>query len=438
MRDDERLQQEMRPTGMHGLKIGFLSFFLVLSSTVSALEIKPVVSTGLKYTNNAKLTDSNEDSDEIFDGLVGAKISESDGPLRADANTSLRYEHYFEHTYGDKYWLNLNANAGWEMIRDRVDWGARDYFSQTQINNLNSDTPSNTQNTNAFSLGPNIFFPISGRQTIALRPLFADFYYENTDTDNQQYGLTADWLYLLYPNMKTGINGGATTVRYKKDDQYPDYTIYNLGWVVTGTRPHSQYSINLGGTSVNRDKVGNQNGFSGSLSWLYNITGHSSIRAYAETDLTDTSQQYLSSQIDPGTGDYSNVQTSGDVVRNKIFRVGYLRKDSTLNSTIWTEFRSLDYKESPDDRKVKAVGAQFDYQVTATVTTGVYGSYNNTKASSVSNDDYKLYNTGVTAGYRLSRKLSTRLDLQYQKKNSNNRSNEYTEYSAFVGLVYSQ
>ena len=168
------------------------------------------------FTDNAKLTENNEDSDQILTGLVGARITENDGPFRANADTSLTYENYLDNTYGDKHWFNLNATAGWEMIRDRVDWGVSDYFTQTQINNLNSDTPSNIQNTNVFSFGPNITLPLSARQTITLRPLFSDFYYENSDTDNQQYGVNADWLYMLRPDMKAGINGGATTVRYEK------------------------------------------------------------------------------------------------------------------------------------------------------------------------------------------------------------------------------
>jgi hypothetical protein len=433
---NNRPQQEMQPNGIRMLKLGLLSVLLVLAPFASALEIKPVVNTGLRYTDNAKLTDKNEDSDEIFVGLVGAGISESDGPFRVDAKTSLTYEHYFNHTYGDQKWFNLGANAGWEMIRDRVAWEASDFFTQTQINNLDVSTPSNTQNTNVFSLGPNIFLPVSGRQTITLRPVFSDFYYEDSDTNNQQYGLNAGWLYQLYPNMKTGIDGGVTAVRYKKDDQNPDYSIYNLGWVVSGTRPRSEYSIQLGGTSVNRDKEDNQSGYSGNLSWLYNITGHSSVRAYAATDITDSSQQYLNSQLDPGTGDYSNVQTSGDVLRNKIFRMEYNRIDSTLNSRVWTELRDLDYKESPDDRKVKEFGAQFDYQVTAVITTGIYGTYNKTEESDMSTD-YTHYTTGVSAGYSLSRKLSTQFNLRYQKKvDSSSNNYEYTEFSAFLGLVY--
>ena len=50
--------------------------------------------------------------------------------------------------------------------------------------------------------------------------------------------------------------------------------------------------------------------------------------------------------------------------------------------------------------------------------------------------DYKRYETGVTASYSLSRKLSTRLNLQYRKKDSSINNDGYTEYSAFLGLVY--
>jgi Putative beta-barrel porin 2 len=432
---NKRPQQEMQLYGMRRLKLGLLSVLLALSPVAPALEIEPVVGAGLRYTDNAKLTEKNEDSDVILVGLVGADISESDGPFRADANTWLTYENYLDNTYGDKYWFNLNANAGWEMIRDRVDWGVRDYFSQTPINNLDSDTPSNLQNTNVFSLGPNISFPLSGRQAVTLRPLFTDFYYGESDEDNQQYGLNANWLYLLYPDTKVGIDGGATNVSYNKDDQFPDYTIYNLSGVVTGTRPRSQYRIEMGRTNISRDIVDNQSGFTGNLDWLYNITRHSSIRAYAATDLTDSSQQLLNSEIDPGTGDSGNVQTSGNVLRNRIFRMTYTRKDSTLNSNIWTEFRDLDYKESPDERKVKELGAELDYQVTALFTTGIFGTYNNTKQTDTSRED-KRYATGVTARYRLSSKLSTRLDLQYRKKDSTTDTEEYTEYSAFLGLVY--
>ena len=159
---NKRPQQDMQLTEKRGLKLGLLSVLLALSPLASALEFEPFVGAGVRFTDNVKLTENNEDSDQILNGLVGARITENDGPFRANADTSLSYENYLDNTYGDKYWFNLSATAGWEMIRDRVDWGVRDYFTQTQINNLDSDTPSNTQNTNVFSFGPNITLPLIG------------------------------------------------------------------------------------------------------------------------------------------------------------------------------------------------------------------------------------------------------------------------------------
>ena len=132
------------------LKLCLLSVLLALSPLASALEIEPFVGAGVRFTDNAKLTEKNEDSDQILTGLVGAKITGNDGPFRANADTSLTYENYLNNTYGDKHWFNLGATAGWEMIRDRVDWGVSDYFTQTQINNLDSDTPSNPRIPTSF------------------------------------------------------------------------------------------------------------------------------------------------------------------------------------------------------------------------------------------------------------------------------------------------
>ena len=85
--------------------------------------------------------------------------------------------------------------------------------------------------------------------------------------------------------------------------------------------------------------------------------------------------------------------------------------------------------------KVKEIGAKLDYKVTAVVSTGIYGRYNNTKETDINRDD-KRYETGVTASYSLSRKLSTRLNLQYRNKDSSSNNDGYTEYSAFLGLFY--
>ena len=59
----------MQLNRMRGLKLGLLSVLLALSPLASALEFEPFVGAGVRFTDNAKLTENNEDSDQILNGL---------------------------------------------------------------------------------------------------------------------------------------------------------------------------------------------------------------------------------------------------------------------------------------------------------------------------------------------------------------------------------
>ncbi len=404
-------------------------------SPVFALDIEPGVGVGLEYTDNAALTADDEDSDWIEVGYVGVKIEESSGPLQARATASLNYQNYTQNTFSDKYYFNLRAIAGWDMIKDRVDWQLQNYFTQRPVDSTEPDTPDNTQNTNVFTFGPTILFPLSGSQTLTLRPTYRNFYYEDLDADNQQYGLLVNWFYQMYRLTGVGLDGGVTRADYDDQRRFPNYTISNIHFVVSGKRARSEYSIRLGATNANRDRVDDQTGVTGNLTWLVTLAGQSQVRTYIASELTDSNNGLLNASVNPDNGDFSNEQISGDVLRNSIIRLEYQRQDATLNSRLWGELRDLDYQETLNDREVQAVGAELNYPVTALLSTGVYGRYNRTKLTDVSRTD-KRYVVGGSISYQLSRKLHSVFDLQYRNRDSTQDDREYSEMSVFASLVY--
>jgi hypothetical protein len=235
--------------------------------------------------------------------------------------------------------------------------------------------------------------------------------------------------------MSVGLDGGVTKVSYEDEDLNPDYTISSLQTVVSASRPRSQYTIKLGATHVDRDRFDDTDGFSGSIDWLYTLTGKSGVRVFAVSDLTDASSNFYSSAVDPGAGDFTNEQVSGDVLQNNTFRLTYLRQDSTFNTEVWTELRDLDYKESPDDREVQDYGVDLGYRITSLLTTGLDGRYTRTRQTDVDRTD-KEYSLGGRVGYQLSPKLSCNLDLRYRDKDSTLSTDEYQEFSVFAGIVY--
>ena len=408
------------------------ALLLLASSHVQALNLDTGISVGMRYTDNAALRSSNEEDDWIATATVGASLIDDTGPFTASASGSLSHLNYLNDTFGDQDYMSLGAVAAWEQIAGSLVWNARDYYGQTSVNSLGAVTPSNVQNTNVFSVGPDFLFMLSPRNQVNLGLEFLDFYYEDSNADNQQYALTTGWLYQMYPTMAVGLSGGVRDVSY---DDNPDYTSTNLGFVLNGSRPRSTYTVNLGARHIDRDGFDNQDGFSGSIDWLYDMTGKSSVRAYLSSDITDSSGGLYNSLVDPDTGNPANVQTSGDVLTSNIARLTYSRVDSALNSRVWAELRDLDYDDSPNDRDVQEFGALMNYQLSSLITTGLRGNYIRRKEHSPKRTDKEYFLAG-TMGYNLSRKLSCNFELRYQKRDSTRSLSEYDEVSAFAGLSY--
>ena len=155
----------------NGCSATLLAGVMCFNSAVFALEIEPGVGVGLEYTDNAALSPVDEQSDLIATGYVGARIEESSGPLQADVTASLNHHNYTQNTFSNQNYFSLGATAGWEMVRDRLDWQLQNYFYQRPVNAVGSDTPDNTQNTNTFTFGLNTLFALSDRQTFTLLPL---------------------------------------------------------------------------------------------------------------------------------------------------------------------------------------------------------------------------------------------------------------------------
>lgn len=405
------------------------------TSIVSALEIEPGIGGGLLYTDNARLAGDNEVDDTIVVGYAGVSIKEDRGAFSADVIADALHLNYIDDTFSDQTYPQLQARANWDQVRDRLGWSVQNYLTQTRIDSLDGVTPSNVQNTNAFSFGPTITFPVSGRDSLSISPQFQDYRFENFGSDYQQYILGANWAHQMRRTVGLNLSGAVTRAEFD-DDGVSSYTRTQLYAGVSGTGVRSTYTLNIGGTHVDNEKSSNTGGFTGDLDGLYQITGHSSVRAFLSSEITSSGEIYVNSEIDPDTGSFTNVQTADEVVRSTIARLTYRRVDATLNSLVWAEYRNLDYKESTGNRDAGQFGAKMDYAVTSLITTSLFGTVDAVDEKDFDRKDMRYSLTGGI-NYSLSRKLRVGFDLRYQQQNSDAGSaNEYRALSGFVNLVY--
>lgn len=425
----------MRRYRLNRCKATVCAVLLLCNFKLAALEFEPGVGAGMEYTTNAALTADNELDDLIVVGYVGARlVEEGEGSVNADITASLNHHRYTKDTYEDQRYFNLGAAANWEMIRDRFDWLLRNYYTQRPINSADPNTPDNIQNSNVFTFGANMIFPVSARQTFTLLPEYRNFYYEIQATDNQQYSLVASWAYELNSLTSVGVNGSVRRVDYKE----PLITDVNFGSIffnISSVRARSNISTNLGTTFVRRDNGQSTEEFAGNLNWLVNLTSRSMIRTYIATDLTDSSLGALNVTLDPEVGDPNDIQVTTDVIRSQVASLSYLRQDGTLDSSLSGEFRNLNYSESPNDRRIVTVGAVFNYPITALSSSGFYARYTNTDYIDLDRIDNN-YRIGGNIRHQLSRNLNSSVDLSYRNRDSSELSQNISEWSVYISLVY--
>ncbi len=406
------------------------------SPSLYALQVGGNVNLDLEYTDNAALTNTGEVDDVIARTRLTGTISEDSGPVTGNATAEIRRLDYLDKTFADETYLDLDLGATWIQVRNRLVWNAQDHYKQTLLNNLNAATPSNIEDTNAFRLSADATFPLANQYTLTVTPSFTDYYYETSGNDNRQLALAADLAYQLDPTISLSLNGSFTDLDFKNDILNSDSERTGLNIAVAVTRARSRYNASIGATRVENDQGAETDGVTGSLDWEHDITGRSTIVLHASSAITDPSSIFISSSINPNTGSFSNVQNSGDTVRDNVIRVTYNRQGSVVNSSVWTELRDLDYETAMLDREVQEVSGNLSYAITSIITGTVIASYIRIKDLAALSTDKTYFIEGKLA-YSLSRKLNASVGLRGQSRDSSGvASREYDALGIFANIGY--
>ncbi len=414
------------------------SYFLCMISTVFflsckavvAVEFQPGAGVGVEYTDNVKLTTTDKVDELITVGYVGARLFDNEGSAIYDVATSYNKQRYAKGTFDDSRYFSLAADVDVEMIEGRFNWILKDYFTQRTVVALAPNTPDNLQDSNVFTFGAIMRLPISRRQIFSLTPMYNDYYYSRSLTNNKQVSLLANWNYQMFRLAAVGLNLSRRKINYVEQD-VADTTFTNIGVTFTGRLARSNFTAILGSTKVERDTGQDTSGFSGSINWLANLSPISTFNAGVSTALTDTSTVAADGSVGAG-----NIQITTDVVRRRDVNMYYHRKNLYFQALIRAEYSEVEYSESPFDQTAKNLDVElFDYPFTRRLLGGTYLRYYYTKRVETSRTDDN-YIVGVNMRYRVSRKLGALFDLKYRTLNSTSLIENFEEYSFYASLVY--
>lgn len=200
--------------------------------------VSMAVRVGVTHSDNVERVPTNGATDTSGDVGLQADIARTQGRLNVGLASDLRYQKYFQNTYGDDLVGAVNGNASYWFLPERFRWTVQENFGQTFIDPVAVETPNNRQHINLFSTGPDLNLPIGDRTQITMMARWSDASYEVSDGDDTRILENLGLVRQLGTHASTSLNVQHEQVDFRNstlNDGYERASAY-VGFNATGAR----------------------------------------------------------------------------------------------------------------------------------------------------------------------------------------------------------
>jgi hypothetical protein len=396
-----------------------------------------------EHSSNITRVPVNQEDEYIHSLLAGFTYVDSSPELSLRFAPSVEYLHYANDTSDDEVRLTLDASSLWTISPQRFTWTLEDNMRQVRLNPTQPDTPSNTVTANILNTGPDFYLRLNPVNTLQLGARFSSIYVESSDVDNERALGYARWLYRTTPLTTLSLNYEALTVNYKNEVVNQNYTRQDA-FLRIETRPiQSTLVLDLGVTKIDRDRADEVDGSLGRLTWTRRLSPESSAGVLAEasygdtgTDLAETAAAANAPAEDAG-GTVSQNLVAQDIFYAKRGEVFYNSMGSRMAMNVRLFQRELEFKAVPlNDREEQGGTADLTYLYSSTTSAGIFGDSIKTKYLNLIRSDTDT-NKGLRFSYRVSRELSTTLELRRSERESTDPTQNFVDKRVMLTVMYS-
>lgn len=405
-----------------------------------AAEITSNVGYALEYTDNARLVPDSTQEEWTNVASAGLSLLENSASLSARIRAQAEYRDYKNDIFSDETVLNLNSSILWRISPDRFTWMAEDFLTQSAIQSLEPDTPSNRQQVNVFTTGPDFRLRLSPVHALQLGARYTRNTYETSDLDNTRNSGVASWIFQSSPRTSFSVNYNAQTVDYDDAIRNPNFDRYDTFLQIAHELSRDQLVMNAGTTSLQRNNVPDVDGSSGRFSWMHQVSPVSTFALSISSELSDVGREALIAGEAAALGQQPvpGASITGDVFRAKNASVNFTHHRE-LGSDVVGLFKSRnEYKFSPSEEERKGGNVEIGYELSGNRAASVFAAYAKTESTVITPATiFTDKNYGLRFTYHFTKNLNLGLVLSRNQRDSANAFEEYTERRAKLTLSYS-
>lgn len=236
----------------------FLSIFVV--STLNAAEVN--YSASVEYTQFDNINLISVPEGDEFGQIVRGQISviENTSNIDAQLNAGLSRSIYKNNLSRDQTLANLSANILWSIRPGFYQWFISENFTQTTIDILAADTPSNRQDTNILVLGPNFIFNLNNNSNMIIEARIAsETFEENADNDRLNIAMRYNYLSTHYLTYAFNIEFEKTHFEEQLPFSVADNTKQDYFVSMNYGRGMNNVQADFGLVNIDNENVSNQN-----------------------------------------------------------------------------------------------------------------------------------------------------------------------------------
>ncbi len=400
------------------------------------------------YTNNIyrSPTDKQNEYINIFRGL----FSYQKHGRRLDTHLDLEAmgRVFTLGTYGNDVLFGVNSLTHYVVLPKVFSLSERDIFTQAPIDPRFVMTPTNLQNTNAFSAGPNFSWYVDPIDAFKVNLRYRNFYYQKEpstypptySTSNYRWVAETRFVHAFTRFTKASINYVPSEVIYRNTLVNPDYRRQDVFLGVDTRIDNLGLSAQGGRTQI--EQTGTAHTLSGTLARiaLTDTLGRRSRvvmaadRSYGDAGryaLLEAPAQNLIVPVATNPGQI----VGGGLYYGRMANLSYDYRRSYGVDRISAFWQHLHYLTATLSQQLEGGVFNLGYDASNRVTESVFGDYVKIHYLNY-NVDTRDFGGGLRLRYRLSPDLSVSLEGMYDRGISTDPILSYTEWRAIVGVSY--
>ncbi|VAW58669.1 hypothetical protein MNBD_GAMMA11-2959 [hydrothermal vent metagenome] len=392
------------------------------------------------YDNINRLKNPTE-QESSYTLRAGLSLADETPDYSVSVDGNVRSTKYINNLAADRVSGDMVANLLWKIRPGQYSWVLNDTFTQSAIVTLDNDRPSNRQNVNIISTGPDYSMRFNATNKLSFSARLESYRYESKqiNRDNNRGKFLARWTKQLNSRLNISINDEAESVKFS-DNIFNNFDRNDIFLGVGYNSGIHSLKTEYGFTNIGNDARDNAR-FNRYLLGISRANSRNSKILFSYQSLvTDTGRQITQNVPTQGDGDEVFDTVSSDLFVDETLRAQYVKQGISLgfNLNFYTRNRVFETRKDLNlDTESQGAIVSGNWRFSQNNNIIYSASYINTLyKDTLLNREDEDYRYKISYKHRFKRHVVVGLSVLSSERDSPNTSFSYKNLTVIFNLNY--